>query len=595
MRPDTSNLTSRETLSGPNLSGARSSLPSDFQEEREELRRVLDHPDISRSASLVRFLSFICNKYFDGQAEEIREYSIAVEALGRKEVSFDSHVDPIVRVTARALRKKLAEFYENEGKDDPLQIVLPLGHYVPQFVPRPEPGSHAVSSAFVGDDADGEVGADALELTLEDSQQRPATVTARLKTIPWGPLWKGSAVVAALAIVFGGGFFLGRREDVRTVVNNETLKWGDPIWSDEFDGAAQQSPDLSKWTFERGNGGWGAKQIQTYCAPGDSGLQECNPRRPNAFLDGSGHLVLRAEKTPGGVWTSARITTRGLKNIQYGRIEARMKLPVGTGLWPSFWMLGADFPAVDWPASGSFDFIENIDLKSGSNGLGPSIIRSTLHGPHYSGGNGLQHDFRMPNGTRVDDSFHTYGAIWSPGMIQFYIDDPANVYFVASASSVPEGGQWVFDHPFFLVINLAIGGDWPGDPDATTPNPADILVDYVRIYNIPTTPAPSIQWQPVQVKTGSTVASNVLLSAHGYSGRVHLSCSTEPATAICSLADPVVNFSDTLFQQDTITLSTDSFTSSGRIVAPPGHYKVTITATSISGDRSQLTVPFEVR
>jgi beta-glucanase (GH16 family) len=201
----------------------------------------------------------------------------------------------------------------------------------------------------------------------------------------------------------------------------------------------------------------------------------------------------------------------------------------------------------------------------------------------------------MPNGTRVDDGFHTYGAIWSPGMIQFYVDDPANVYFVASSSSVPEGGQWVFDHPFFLVINLAIGGDWPGDPDATTPNPADIVVDYVRVYKIPTTPAPSIQWQPVQVKTGSTVASNVLLSARRYSGRVHLSCSTEPATAVCSLATPVVNFSDTLSQQDTITLSTDSFTSSGRIVAPPGRYKVTITATSISGDHSQLTVPFDVR
>jgi beta-glucanase (GH16 family) len=307
-------------------------------------------------------------------------------------------------------------------------------------------------------------------------------------------------------------------------------------------------------------------------------------------------LVLRAEKTPDGVWTSARITTKGLKNVEYGRIEARMKLPVGTGLWPSFWMLGADFPAVGWPASGSFDFIENVALKSGSNGLGPNIIRSTLHGPNYYGANGLWHDFRLPNGARVDDdSFHTYGAIWSPGMIQFYVDDPANVYFVANASIVPEGGQWVFDHPFFLVMNLAVGGDWPGDPDATTPNPADIVVDYVRVYRIPATPAPSIQWQPVQIKAGSTVASNVILSAHGYSGRVHLSCSTEPATAVCSLAASVVNFSDTLSQQDTLTLSTDSFTSSGRVVAPLGRYKLTITATSISGDHSQLTVPFEVR
>ncbi|MGD0939863.1 MAG: glycoside hydrolase family 16 protein [Terracidiphilus sp.] len=592
MRPDTSNPTSKESLSGLNSSGARSSAPSDFHKEREELHRVLDHPEISRSAGLVRFLSFICTKYFDGEADEIREYSIAVEALGRKEASFDSRVDPIVRVTARALRKKLADFYEVEGKDDPLQIVLPLGHYVPQFIPRPEPGSHsAISPALLVDDTDG----DSLELTPDYSHQRPSTFRTRLESIHWGPVLKGAAVAAALAIVFTGGFFFGRRGDVRTVAMSEPPAWGDPIWSDEFDGAAQQSPDPSKWSFDTGSGGWGERQIQIYCAPGDSSFRECNPHRPNAFLDGSGHLVLRAEKTPDGFWTSARITTKGLKNIEYGRVEARMKLPVGTGLWPSFWMLGSDFPAVGWPASGSFDFIENVALKSGSNGLGPSIIRSTLHGPHYYGANGLWHDFRMPNGTRVDDGFHTYGAIWSPGMIQFYVDDPANVYFVASSSSVPEGGQWVFDHPFFLVINLAIGGDWPGDPDATTPNPADIVVDYVRVYKIPTTPAPSIQWQPVQVKTGSTVASNVLLSARRYSGRVHLSCSTEPATAVCSLATPVVNFSDTLSQQDTITLSTDSFTSSGRIVAPPGRYKVTITATSISGDHSQLTVPFDVR
>jgi beta-glucanase (GH16 family) len=196
----------------------------------------------------------------------------------------------------------------------------------------------------------------------------------------------------------------------------------------------------------------------------------------------------------------------------------------------------------------------------------------------------------------VDDgSFHTYGVIWSPGMVQFYVDDPANIFFVQDASSLPEGGEWVFDHPFYLMMNLALGGEWPGDSDATTPNPADMLVDFVRVYKIPTVPAPSIEWQSVQVKAGSSAASTVSLRARSYAGRVHLSCSTDTPTAACSLATSVVNFSDTLSQEDTLTISTDSFTEKGRMVASPGRYRVTITATTISGDRSQVIVPFEIK
>lgn len=149
--------------------------------------------------------------------------------------------------------------------------------------------------------------------------------------------------------------------------------------------------------------------------------------------------MLRAERSANGSWTSARITTRGLKTFQYGRIEARMKLPVGTGLWPSFWMLGADFGTAGWPASGSVTIVENVSLTPRSNGLGPTMIRSTLHGARYFGGNGLWRDFKFPNNLRVDDgSFHTYGIIWSPGMIQFYVDDPANIFFVQDASDLPK-------------------------------------------------------------------------------------------------------------------------------------------------------------
>lgn len=575
----------KTTASQPPQHRSEPASSSGFVEERQELEWVLKHPELSRSASLVRFLSFICERYFEGEAGEIREYSIAVEALGRKAASFDSHADPIVRVTARALRKKLRDIYKNEGQDRPLQIVLPLGHYVPQFV-RPSLAGETAAEQAAG----------ATEAAETDAA--PARKAWQRLAASRGKIARWAVALLGVAAVFVAGYYFGQHTPARLQPVNQSFQWGDPVWSDEFNGAAHELPDPAKWTYDVGNqGGWGNKEIEIYCSPQGAGNpRECDPKRPNAFQDGAGHLVLRAERTPDGSWTSARITTRGLKDFQYGRIEARMKLPVGSGLWPSFWMLGSDFPTVGWPASGSVDVVENVSYPAGSNGLGPQIIRSTIHGPHYYGANGPWHDYKFPNGGRVDDgNFHTYGIIWSPGMIQFYVDDPNNVFFVEDANDIPEGGSWVFDHPFFLVLNLAVGGDWPGNPDKTTPNPADVLVDYVRAYKIPHVPAPSIQWQPVEVKAGSAVASVITLQARGYSGHVHLSCSTEPATVACSLGISVVNLSDTLTQQDTLTLSTDSFTDTGHSVAPPGRYKVTITATTMSGDHSQLVVPFEVK
>ncbi len=566
---------------------------------------MINDPVISRSASLVRFLSFICNKHFEGKAGEIREGMIAVEALGRKESNFDSQDDPIVRVTARALRKRLAEYYENEGKDHRLQIVLPLGHYVPQFIRRTDQNGGTDISADLAlagqpqaevENSDDNKTSAARSAEASGNEELASSVRTPAR-FNWKTVWIPTAFALSLSAVFLIGFLLGRRTDEHSVFTTESFKWGDPVLSDEFDGAARQLPDPSKWTFDMGNqNGWGNQELEIYCSPYGGYTKECDPRSPNAFLDGSGHLVLRAERNPDGVWTSARITTRGLKDFQYGRIEARMKLPVGAGLWPAFWMLGTNFDAVGWPAAGSVDLVEDVSLSPSSNGRGPSMIRSTLHGPNYFKGNGLWHDVILSNGARVDESsFHTYGIIWSPGMIQFYVDDPANIFFVEDASEVPNGGEWVCDHPFYICINLAVGGSWPGDPDATTPNPADVLVDYVRVYKIPAVPAPSIQWQPVQVKAGSAVASTISLRSHGGSGRVYLACSTEPATARCTLASTAVDFTNALTQEDTLTIATDFFTDRGRLVAPPGSYNLTITATSISGDRSQLTVPFEIK
>jgi beta-glucanase (GH16 family) len=576
----------------------------EFLEEKQELEWVLSHPEISRSASLVRFLSFVCNKHFDGKSQEIREHTIAVEALGRKQSNFDSHADPIVRVTARTLRKKLQNIYKSDGQDHRLQIVLPLGHYVPEFVRRSDSGAEsaipaeAVSTGQIQPEGPESRDNIAAATPLEDAgnakrkrYKELLTFGAKHRTV-----WKFAAIILAVGVIFYAGFVIGRRENNQARPTVDSFKWGEPVWSDDFDGAAQQLPDSSKWTYDQENqeGGSGVRVV--YCSAAGGRSRDCDPHHPNAFQDGSGHLVLRAAKNANGVWDLVRITTKDLKSFQYGRIEARMRMPVGKGLWPSFLMVGADKDTVGWPASGSVDIVENVSLTPGANGLGPTMIRSTLHGPRYFGSNGLWHDFKLPNGARIDDgSFHTYGIIWSPGLIQFYVDDPANIYFIHDASDLPEGGAWVFDHPFYLMMSLAVGGDWAGDPDASTPTPADVLVDYVRVYKIPTVPAPSIEWQPVKVKAGSSAASTISLHASSYAGRVHLACSTVPATATCALATPVVNFSNTLSQEDTLTISTDSFTEKGRMVASPGHYKVTITATTMSGDRSQLTVPFEVK
>ena len=567
-----------------------------FHEEREELKRVLGHPEFSRSANLVRFLSYICNKYFEGQADDIREYSIAVEALGRRESNFDSHIDPIVRVTARSLRKKLRELYKADWKDHPLQIVLPLGHYVPQFLQRD-------IAAQMAEDPSLDVAENGDSLTAAQSTAGPALEpTAAILGVRRSSILKVALGLVAAAGVFVAGYFWGTHASRPGQPTTQAFQWGEPAWSDEFNGAAQQLPDPTKWTYdtgnhdELGNQGWGNGETETYCSPRGVNPSGCDPHRPNVFLDGNGHLVLRAERKPDGTWTSARITTRGLKEFQYGRVEARMKLPVGTGLWPAFWMLGSNYLTTGWPASGSVTIVENVSLTQRSNGIGPTIIRSTVHGPRYFGANGLWHDFKLPDGGRVDDGgFHTYGIIWSPGMIQFYVDDPANIFFVRDANDLPEGGEWVFDHPFFLLMNLAVGGDWPGNPDATTPSPAEMVVDYVRVYKIPDVPAPAIQWQSVDVNAGSSVPSVITLHARAYSGRVHISCSVEPATAACALATSIVDLSSTLSQDDSLTISTDLFTEKGRVVAPAGLYKMTITATTISGDHSQLTVPFEVK
>jgi beta-glucanase (GH16 family) len=457
--------------------GCNETLPFDsaLLESKEELERVLNHPPISRSLNLVKFLSFICEKYFDGEGEEIRERTVAVEALGRKESTFDSHDDPIVRVTARELRKKLAEYYENEGRDNRVQIVLPRGRYIPQFV------RNQVRPTVVSPNVEPATGDEQLLSVPAMAHPEKAASGSILDKMSsgWQMPLKYALVVSGLFAVFFAGYLVGHRQSSSAVTFNAPIDWGEPVWSDDFDGPGGHVPDPSRWVQES-NSQDGSK------SPPCGDNPNCLSAQQSIFLNGAGQLVLRASRNRDDSWTSARLSTRGLKDFRYGRIEARMKLPVGAGLWPAFWLMGSSFPKVGWPAAGSIDIMENVGAQNGSHGLGPNVIRSTLHGPGSFGQNGIWHDYTLPNGGRVDDGgFHTYGIIWSPRTVQFYVDTPSNVYFIKQSSDLPKGSEWVFDKPFYLMLSLEVGGDWPGSADNLTPNPADMVIDYVRVYSLP--------------------------------------------------------------------------------------------------------------
>jgi amino acid transporter len=240
------------------------------------------------------------------------------------------------------------------------------------------------------------------------------------------------------------------------------------VWSDEFDGPSGAVVDASRWVAETGGHGWGNDELQFY-----------TDRGRNAFLDGDGVLVIQAlrERYEGGAvtreYTSARLKTQGRFEQAYGRFEARIKVPRGQGIWPAFWLLGADIPTVGWPRCGEIDIMENI-------GREPSIVHGSIHGPGYSGGGSLTAAYTLPGGAAFADGFHVFAAEWEPGVVRFHVD--GNLYHTRTPADLRPGQTWVFDHPFFIILNVAVGGNWPGHPDATTVLPQSMLVDYVRVY-----------------------------------------------------------------------------------------------------------------
>ena len=242
------------------------------------------------------------------------------------------------------------------------------------------------------------------------------------------------------------------------------------IWSDEFDGQAGTSINDEYWTHELGGSGWGNNELQYH-----TNLPE------NVSLDGNGNLAIVARVDNSGEYachyglcryTSARIITRGKVEFTYGRVESRIKVPRGQGVWPAFWMLGANFPQASWPVCGEIDIMENI-------GREPRTVHGTIHGPGYSGGEGIGRPKHIDKD--FADDFHVYAVDWDPHIIRWYVD--GDLYSELTPDDL-RGNKWVFDHDFFILLNVAVGGYWPGNPDTTTEFPQTMLVDYVRVYQL---------------------------------------------------------------------------------------------------------------
>jgi len=238
-------------------------------------------------------------------------------------------------------------------------------------------------------------------------------------------------------------------------------------WADEFNQPDNSAPDPTKWKFAVGGNGWGNQELEYYL-----------PGRQNARIwHGNLEIIARKESYTGqeGVrrdYTSARLITSGKFEQAYGRFEARIQIPYGQGVWPAFWLLGSDDQHVGWPACGEIDIMENI-------GREPAIVHGTIHGPGYSGAKGIGAPFSLSSGRFAED-FHVFAVEWEPKQIRFYVDD--HLYATRKPSDLPAGTKWVYDHPFYILLNFAVGGEWPGSPDATTKFPQAMLVDYVRVY-----------------------------------------------------------------------------------------------------------------
>ena len=252
--------------------------------------------------------------------------------------------------------------------------------------------------------------------------------------------------------------------EVEPIQEIEERSWN-LVWSDDFDGPAGQAPDASKWTYDigRGDNGWGNEEAQYY-----------TDRPENVSLDGEGNLKITAirETFGGAAFTSARIKTQGIFAQAFGRFEARIKTPYGPGIWPAFWLLGENIDQVGWPQCGEIDVME-------LRGQAPNLIAGSVHGPGYSAGQAISSSYGFES-QRFDTDFYTFAVEWGEDYIDYFVDD--FVYKRITREEVEEDGEWVFDQPFHMLLNVAVGGTYVGFATGRTPFPQTMEVDYVRVY-----------------------------------------------------------------------------------------------------------------
>jgi len=273
--------------------------------------------------------------------------------------------------------------------------------------------------------------------------------------------FKATLPFAAMIWLAVAGTAIASRSDLPSSAQSSAR----PSWSDEFSGRAGQRPDPDKWKFDLGASGWGNRELQRYTSS-----------RSNSRIDGRGHLRIIARHREGsgirrGSYTSARLTTAGRFGFKYGRVAIRAKLPKGRGLWPAFWMLGEEFPGVDWPFCGEIDVMENLGQKI-------RISSAFVHGPGSMADTGIGGFHRSR--TSLAKGFHVFAADWSAELITFSVD--GEVFRRVPKATYPSGQTWAFDRRMFLLLNLAVGGSWPGKPSAATRFPARFVIDWVRVW-----------------------------------------------------------------------------------------------------------------
>ncbi len=283
--------------------------------------------------------------------------------------------------------------------------------------------------------------------------------------------WVHGAIGAALVLLLAGP----RAREDRAPHAPPTMPQWTLVWSDEFDGAAAAPVDDQRWAFDLGDGctagncGWGNEEKEWYTSD-----------RANAALTGDGMLAIVARRATTKTacyygpcrYTSAKLKTKGMRSVRFGRVEGRIRLPTGQGLWPAFWMLGDNISSVGWPASGELDIMEH-------HGSMPGNVSSAMHGPGYNGDKAIWRAY-TPEGANFPAGFHRYSVEWDSTVVRFFVDETE--HFTVTRREVEARGTWAFDHPFFIILNLAVGGTFDGDPESDAVLPATMLVDYVRVY-----------------------------------------------------------------------------------------------------------------